>query len=114
MTDSDRRDTREPDKENVGERSTSDGDAAERCLDPRILAAWREWLAALATNAEAAIAAAHVYGDLTPDARSAWLDALAEDAPRLDVPKVAIYAPLLSVEADPARRARIQEAMGED
>ncbi|HTN86461.1 MAG TPA: hypothetical protein VL242_22330 [Sorangium sp.] len=81
-------------------------------LDPRILAAWREWLAALATDAEAAIAAAHVYGELGPEAREAWLDVLAEDAPKLQVPPVAIYAPLLSVESDAARRERIEEAIG--
>src|SRR3954471_18458270 len=78
-------------------------------IDPRILAAWREWLGALATDAEAAIAAAHVYGELAPEARDAWLDALREDAPKLDVPKVAIYAPLLAVEVDPARRTRIEQ-----
>ncbi len=85
-------------------------------LDPRILAAWREWLAALATDAEAAIAAAHVYGELGPEAREAWLDVLAEDAPKLQVPTVAIYAPLLSVESDAARRERIEIAiaMGEE
>ncbi|AGP39692.1 hypothetical protein [Sorangium cellulosum] len=83
-------------------------------LDPRILAAWREWLAALATDAEAAIAAAHVYGELGPEAREAWLDVLAEDAPKLQVPAVAIYAPLLSVESDAARRERIEVAMGEE
>jgi len=83
-------------------------------VDPRILAAWRQWLAALATDAEAAIAAAHVYGELAPEARDAWLDALREDAPKLDVPNVAIYAPLLSVEADPHRRERIEEAIGGD
>ncbi|HSO00041.1 MAG TPA: hypothetical protein VLS89_17225, partial [Candidatus Nanopelagicales bacterium] len=38
---------------------------------------------------------------------------LAEDAPRLPVPPIAIYAPLLSVEADEARRARIEHAIGE-
>lgn len=83
-------------------------------VDPRILAAWRQWLGALATDAEAAIAAAHVYGELAPEARDAWLDALREDAPKLDVPKVAIYAPLLSVEADPLRRERIEKAIGDD
>lgn len=83
-------------------------------VDPRILAAWREWLSALATNAEAALAAAQVYGDLSPAARDAWLDALAEDAPRLDVPRLAIYAPLLSVETDPSRRARIDAAIGDE
>jgi hypothetical protein len=80
--------------------------------DPRILAAWREWLGALATDAEAAMAAAHVYGELVPEARDAWLDALSEDAPRLDVPLVAVYAPLLLVEGDPERRERIEEAIG--
>ena len=83
-------------------------------IEPRILAAWREWLAALATDAEAAIAAAHVYGELGPEARDAWLDALHEDGPNLDVPRVAIYAPLLSVEADPARRERIEIAISDD
>lgn len=83
-------------------------------VDPRILAAWRQWLGALATDAEAAIAAAHVYGELAPEARDAWLAALREDAPKLDVPKVAIYAPLLSVEADPHRREQIEEAIGRD
>lgn len=79
----------------------------------RILAAWREWLAALATDSEAAIAAAHVYAELSPEVRDAWLDVLAEDAPRLPVPAIAIYAPLLSVEADADRRARIELAIGE-
>lgn len=83
-------------------------------VDPRILAAWREWLAALATDAEAAIAAAHVYGELSPEARDAWLNVLAEDAPKLQVPAVAIYAPLLSVEADETRRDRIEWAIGAD
>jgi hypothetical protein len=81
--------------------------------DPRMLAAWRQWLAALATDAEAAIAASHVYGELSPDARDAWLDALAEDMPRLNVPPIAIYAPLLVVESDPARCKRIERAIGD-
>ena len=83
-------------------------------IEPRILAAWREWLGALATDAEAAIAAAHVYGELGPEARDAWLDALHEDGPNLDVPRIAIYAPLLSVEADPQRRERIEIAISVD
>lgn len=91
----------------------ADGKSGAGHLDPRMLAAWHEWLAALATDAEAAIAASHVYGELAPDARDAWLDALAEDAPRLAVPAVAIYAPLLAVEADDARRERIEKAIGE-
>jgi hypothetical protein len=83
-------------------------------LDPRAHAAWREWLRALATDADAAIAAAHVYRDLDASARDAWLDALREDSPALKVPAVAVYAPLLAVESDPARRERIARAIGND
>lgn len=82
-----------------------------RDVDPRFVEAWREWLAALATDADSALAAAHVYEQLEPDGRDAWLDALVEDGPELAVPPVALYAPLLSVEADPVRRARIEEAL---
>src|SRR5262245_41204718 len=78
------------------------------------MAAWRQWLGALATDAEAAIAAAHVYGELAPPARDAWLDALREDSPKLTVPAVAVYAPLLAVESDPGRRARIEDAIAGD
>jgi len=80
-------------------------------VEPRILAAWREWLAALASDPEAAIAAAHVYGALSSEGRDAWLTALEEDAPKLGVPKVALYAPLLSVESDAARIDRIRSVM---
>jgi hypothetical protein len=83
-------------------------------VDPRIHAAWREWLGALATDAEAVIAAGYVYDALDPTARDAWLDALAEDGPRLSVPEVALYAPLLAVETDPARRERMHRSMGTD
>lgn len=83
-------------------------------IEPRILAAWRQWLSALATDAEAALAAAHVYGELAADGRDAWLDALEEDGPKLGVPNVALYAPLLSVETDGGRLARIRTAMMED
>jgi hypothetical protein len=81
-------------------------------IDPRFEAAWREWLGALATDADAALAASHVYRELDGDARDALLGALSEDSPTLRVPKVAIYAPLLAVESDPARRARIAHALG--
>lgn len=91
-----------------------DGAAAPIATDPRIRAAWREWLAALASDAEAALAAAHVYADLTPAARDAWLDALAEDGPELSVPLLAVYAPLLAVEGDPARRERMEEAIASE
>lgn len=83
-------------------------------VDPRLRAAWKEWLRALATDADAAIAAAQVYQDLDDAGREAWLDALAEDAPSLSVPAVAIYAPLLAVESDPSRRARIELSIVSD
>ena len=79
-----------------------------RVRDARIDAAWRSWLAALANDAEAALAASEVYGSLGPTDRDAWLDALAEDGPVVDVPLVALYAPLLSVEEDPVRRERME------
>src|SRR5271166_5935517 len=80
--------------------------------DDRVRSAWRSWLSALATDAEAAMAAALAYESLPPDARDAWLDALEADAPALDVPAVALYAPLLAVESEPGpRRSRIEAAI---
>lgn len=79
--------------------------------DPRFLAAWRAWLCALASDADAALAAADLYAGLGPEARDAWLAALDEDAQGLSVPAVALYAPLLAVEDDDARRARIKDAI---
>lgn len=81
--------------------------------DPRLLEAWRTWLASLASDAEAALGAAHAYAELDAEGRDAWLDALSEDVPRLEVPSVAVYAPLLAVETDDERRDRISMAIGE-
>jgi hypothetical protein len=80
--------------------------------DERHVGAWCEWLGALATDAEAALATAIAYRDLTPAGRDYWLAVLEQDQKRLDVPKIALYAPLLAVEADPARRQRISVSMG--
>jgi hypothetical protein len=82
--------------------------------DDCVRAAWRTWLSALATDAEAAAAAALAYESLPDEARDAWLDALEVDACGLDVPKVALYAPLLAVEVDRARRERIEAAIAGD
>lgn len=79
-----------------------------------VQSAWRSWLSALATDAEAAMAAALAYESLPDDSRHAWLDALDADAPTLEVPRVALYAPLLAVESDPARRERIEEQIATD
>jgi hypothetical protein len=90
------------------------GGATEHEIDPRVRSAWRTWLAALATDAAAAMAAALAYESLPDEGRDAWLDALESDAPTLDVPKVALYAPLLAVEADADRRARIEVVLATD
>jgi hypothetical protein len=76
--------------------------------DARVLSAWRQWLGALATDADAAHAAAMAYKDLDGAGRDVWLDALARDTGDIDVPKIAVYAPLLAVEIDPERRQRIE------
>lgn len=81
-------------------------------VDPRLIAAWCEWLDALATDAEAALAAAMAYKALDARARDLWLSALEQDAARVRVPKIAVYAPLLAVESDPDRRARITASIG--
>jgi hypothetical protein len=77
-----------------------------------VRAAWRSWLSALAADPEAALAAALAYESLQQEARDAWLDALEADAPALQVPALALYAPLLAAEAEPGpRRARIEAAL---
>src|SRR5258708_28641233 len=85
-------------------------DLAHDALDPRVRAAWRTWLSALATDAEAAMAAALAYESLPDDGRDAWLDALEADAPTLHVPRIARYAPLLAGGGGAGRRARIEIA----
>ncbi len=80
-------------------------------IDPRMRSAWRTWLSALAVDAEAAVAAALAYESLAPEGRDAWLDALGEDAVELSVPAIALYAPLLAVERDEARRLRMDRAV---
>ena len=82
-------------------------------IDPRAHAAWCKWLSALASDSEAALAAALAYESLPGDGRDAWLDALEADAPDVGVPRVALYAPLLAVEMDVTRRARIASAVGD-
>jgi hypothetical protein len=81
-------------------------------VDGRVVDAWCAWLDALATDAEAALAASMAYKELDVEARETWLAALEDDAQRVGVPRIAMYAPLLAVETDPARRERISRAMG--
>jgi hypothetical protein len=88
------------------------GNSVSAQNDRRVMSAWCAWLGALATDAEAALAAALAYKQLEGPARESWLSAVEHDADRLDVPRVALFAPLLAVESDPERRARISRAMG--
>ncbi len=91
------------------ERTKSSPDAVER----RVVDAWCAWLDALATDAEAALAAALAYEELDAPGRDTWLRALEQDSERVGVPRIAMYAPLLAVESDPVRRQRITTAMGQ-
>ena len=81
--------------------------------DPRIAAAFRVWLASLATDPDAVTAASMAYESLAGEGRDAWLDALDTEAASLSpkVPALALYAPLMGVEADPVRRGRIDAAV---
>lgn len=115
----------EPDRRSVEAASMSEGSMREGSMregmiaksatiddgDARVLSAWRHWLGALATDADAAHAAAMAYKDLDGAGRDVWLDALVGDTGAIDVPKIAVYAPLLAVEVDPERRQRIEGAL---
>jgi hypothetical protein len=97
--------------------SSGDGRVSEAVdaapADDRVRAAWHAWLCALASDPEAALAAALAYEALDDTGRDLWLDALDQDAPQIEVPKLAMYAPLLSVETEPLRRERIRSAVGD-
>jgi hypothetical protein len=89
---------------------TTDGNGSEE----RFVHVWHEWLSRLAIDAEAALAAALAYKQLDGPGRDTWLCALEQDTARVHVPRIAVYAPLLAVESDQQRRARIAEAIGPD
>lgn len=88
--------------------------APHESVPAHVGSAWRSWLSALATDPEAAMAAALTYESLPPQSREAWLDSLALDGTTLDVPSVALYAPLLAVESDVGLRQRIEAAIARD
>jgi hypothetical protein len=101
------------DPESSEPRPSSTGLAGPRAA-PHVQDAWRIWLSALATDADAAMAAALAYESLPSEARDAWLDALGSDRDAVDVPAIALYAPLLAVESDERRRERIEKAISSD
>ncbi|MBM4364068.1 MAG: hypothetical protein FJ104_15415, partial [Deltaproteobacteria bacterium] len=74
--------------------------------------AWCAFLGRLATDAEAALAAAMAYRELDDAARDVWIAALDQDIGRVAAPRIAVYAPLLAVETDPDRRSRVVRAIG--
>jgi hypothetical protein len=81
-------------------------------VDPRLLSVWCAFLDRLATDAEAALAVAMAYRELDAQGRDVWISALEQDAERVTVPRIAVYAPLLAVEAEPKRRQRLLSALG--
>lgn len=108
-------------RDEVSKRDTPvEGEPAPASLPPlpaddgRSTAVWRQWLASMASDAEAALAAAIAYRDMDSSGRERWLSSLEFDAPEVDVPAVALYAPLLAVERDPERRARLLDALGDE
>jgi hypothetical protein len=78
---------------------------------PRVQAVWHQWLATLASDPEAAYAAALAYRQLDGAQRDQWLEALEGDSLLISVPRIAIYAPLMAVESDRTRRRRMEAAL---
>jgi hypothetical protein len=94
---------------------TSSGAGAKNespAVDPRLHRVWCAFLDRLATDAEAALAVAMAYRELDGLGRDVWISALEQDADRVSVPRIAVYAPLLAVEADSKRRQRLLSALG--
>ncbi len=85
---------------------------AAASADPRLLDVWCAFLGRLATDAEAALAAAMAYRELDGPSRDVWIAALEHDVDRVAVPRIAVYAPLLAVETDQKRRAAVLAAIG--
>lgn len=77
----------------------------------RVSRIWREWLLALATDSEAAMAAALAYRQLSEELRDEWISTLDSDVDGQSISRVAVFAPLMAVETDPARRSRIEQLL---
>jgi hypothetical protein len=89
------------------------GDLPKLLEDPRAARAWSEWLQALTCEPDAALAAAEVYSRLNEAERDVWLQTLERDVALLGVPPVAVFAPLLAVEGNVARRTTIARVLAE-
>jgi hypothetical protein len=102
-----------PEGQSLPDTSQSIGAKAESsAVDPRLQRIWCAFLDRLATDAEAALAVAMAYRELDGLGRDVWISALEQDADRVNVPRIAVYAPLLAVETDPKRRQRLLTALG--
>lgn len=89
------------------------GDGAPRAgADKRLVDVWCAFMDRLATDAEAAHAVAMAYRELDGPSRDVWISTLEQDIDQISVPRIAVYAPLLAVETDAKRRARVTQAMG--
>jgi hypothetical protein len=82
--------------------------------EPRSIAVWRQWLTSMASDAEAALAAAIAYREMDDEGRQRWIASLPMDVPEVSVPAVALCAPLLAVESDPDRREQLMDLMASD
>lgn len=77
----------------------------------RVGALWGEWLHALTCEPDAALAAAEIYSRMADSDKDRWLNELERDVSSFAVPAVAVFAPLLAVEVNEARRHRIAQLM---
>src|SRR6187551_3110033 len=60
----------------------------ELAFEDRSSAVFQQWLRSMATDAEAALAAAMSYRELSPSGRDQWLSFLEHDVRQLDVPRI--------------------------
>lgn len=98
--------------EQPGSKTVSGFAVAPSEPDARTGAVLRQWLISLATDAEAALAAAMSYREMSGAGREQWLHDLCLEIEHVNVPRIAIFAPLLAVEEDPERRASLLSLLG--
>lgn len=79
----------------------------------RARALFRAWLLKLATDANAVMAASALYEALSDGERDAWITAIEEELGEMTIPRVALFAPFLSVERSPERVSRMQSHLPE-
>jgi hypothetical protein len=73
--------------------------------------AFRALVRQIAVDADAALGFASAYGEMSDEARDAQIAVLEHEAKSLRLPREGLFAPLLAVENDPKRRARLVAAL---